>query len=72
LTPLIGIEGLEGCSQWNFMPIYGRLPHKVIFWCRRLGMHESIRPVAGPIVSLALMGVAASGLIRSSASKALA
>ena len=27
------------------------------FWCRRRGMHESIRPVAGAIVPLALMGV---------------
>jgi hypothetical protein len=54
--PLIGIAGLEGCSQWNFMPIYGRHPRKAIYWCRRLGMHESIRPVfAGPFV--ALMGV---------------
>ena len=33
------------------------VPRKAIFWYRRRGMHESIRPVAGPFVSLALMGV---------------
>ena len=30
---------------------------KVICWCRRRGMHEFIRPVAGAITLLALMGV---------------
>jgi hypothetical protein len=40
-----------------FMPIYGRLPRKAIFWCRRRGMHESIRPVAGLLASLVLMRI---------------
>jgi len=51
------------CRSRSSMTIYGRLPRKAIFWCRRRGMHESIRPVAGAIVPLALMGVAASRLI---------
>jgi hypothetical protein len=39
------------------MTIYGRLPRKAIFSCRRRGMRESIRPVAGAIAPLALMGI---------------